>query len=55
MIYMFVQSMVSSELKTIINMSALAVSQVLEKSQNQGIEVDLETSSIENQVTIDLF
>jgi hypothetical protein len=35
-----------------INMSALAVSQLLESAQERGIELTLETAAIENQVNI---
>ena len=44
------QNNVGQELGTVINMGALAVSQLLENSQEKGVELVLETSSFENQV-----
>ena len=44
------QNQVSAEVGSLINMSALAVSQLLESAQEKGIELNLETSAVENQV-----
>lgn len=36
-----------------INMSALALNQLLDASQDKGVELELETSSLENQGLIE--
>jgi hypothetical protein len=47
---LILQNQVSAEVGSLINMSALAVSQLLESAQEKGIELNLETSAVENQV-----
>lgn len=47
-----VKSQVSGEIGNVVNMGALALSQLLESSQDKGVELLLETSSLENQVTL---
>ena len=39
-----------SDLSSIINMGALAVSQLLETAQEKGTDLVLETAAVENQV-----
>jgi hypothetical protein len=51
LIYVY-QNNVGAEVGAIINMSALAVSQLLESAQERGIELSLETAAIENQVSV---
>lgn len=38
----------SGDISSVINMGALAVHQLLEKAQAKGVEVDLETATLEN-------
>ncbi|RYH20430.1 hypothetical protein EON65_23475 [archaeon] len=45
------QSNLSGDLASLINMGALAVNQLLESSQLKGVELSLETSALENQVS----
>jgi hypothetical protein len=40
----------AGDLSTVVAMSTLAVSQILENAQNKGVECELDTSVIENQV-----
>lgn len=40
----------SGDLSSVINMGALAIHQLLEKSQSKGVEIDLETATLENEV-----
>ena len=49
------QNNVGHEVGTLINMGALAVSQLLENSQERGVELILETAEFENQVREHLF
>ena len=49
---MLFQAFVESELNTVINMSSLAVSQLLVSAQDCGVELTLETSAVENQVCV---
>ena len=46
------QNNVSHEVSTVINMSALAVSQLLENAQDKGVELQLETSALENEALL---
>lgn len=39
-----------AEVGVLINMGALAVSQLLENAQDKGVELALETAAVENQV-----
>eukprot|EP01035_Chromulina_nebulosa_P021021 gene21021-27244_t len=48
-----IRSIITAEISAIINMSALAVSQLLEHAQNRGLELDLETGQLENQLLIE--
>lgn len=47
------QSHVNHDLGASINMSALAVSQLLNSAQSSGVELVLETASIENAALLD--
>jgi hypothetical protein len=38
------------DMSAVINMGALAVHQLLENSQTKGVELNLETAPLENQV-----
>ena len=44
------QNNVSAEVGVLINMGALAVSQLLENAQDMGVHLTLETAAVENQV-----
>jgi hypothetical protein len=44
------QNNVSAEVGVLINMGALAVSQLLENAQDVGVHLTLETAAVENQV-----
>lgn len=48
-----VRSQVGHEVSTIINMGALAVSQLLERAQENGFNLVLETAAVENQVILE--
>lgn len=51
-LFIYYQNNVGAEVGTMINMGALAVSQLLESAQERGIELTLETAAIENQVNV---
>ena len=40
-------------MSSVVNMSALALNQLLESSQDKGIELELETSALENQSVLE--
>jgi hypothetical protein len=44
---------VSAEMGTVVNMGAVALNQLLEDAQTKGIELDLQTSELENQGLIE--
>ena len=47
-----IKNNVTHEVATVINMSALAVSQLLESAQDKGVELELETSALENEALL---
>ncbi len=49
------RNQVGADIGNIINMAALTVSLLLESSQEKGVDLILETSAIENQVSLCLF
>jgi hypothetical protein len=46
-----VKNQASAEVGSLINMSALAVSQLLVNAQERGLELTLETAAVENEVS----
>ena len=46
------QNNVTHEVSTVINMSALAMSQLLESAQDKGVDLQLETSALENEALL---
>lgn len=48
-----VRSTISSDISTIINMSTLVITQLLESAQEKQIDLNIETTSIENQVLLE--
>lgn len=48
-----VRNQVGHDLGSIINMGALAVSQLLENAQERGVDLVLETAAVENQVLLE--
>ena len=46
-------SQISNDISVLINMSALAISSLLESSQEQGATVELDTTALENQGLLD--
>lgn len=49
----FVQSQVGGDVSSVVNMGALALNQLLESSQDKGVELELETSALENQSVLE--
>lgn len=47
------QSNISGDLSTVVNMGALALNQVLESAQLKGVDLVLETTQLENQALVD--
>lgn len=47
------QSNLSGDLGTVINMGALALNQVVESAQIKGVDLVLETAQLENQSLVD--
>jgi hypothetical protein len=50
--FVFPQSLVESELNTVINMSSLVISQMLLSGQEAGVELNVDTTAVENQVRL---
>lgn len=48
-----IRSTVSSDISMIINMSTLVISQLLESAQEKNIDLNIETTSIENQILLE--
>jgi hypothetical protein len=46
-----VQGHLTQDLSTLVNMGALTVSQLLVDAQEKGVELTLDTSTVENQVS----
>lgn len=46
-------TLISTELGSIINMSAIAIDQLLESAQDRGVDLKLETSNLENQALLE--
>jgi hypothetical protein len=44
-----IETQIAADLSSLINMSALTVSQLLECAQEKNVEINIETSSLENQ------
>jgi hypothetical protein len=44
------QGHITHDMSTLINMGALTVSQLLVDAQDKGVDLNLETASLENQV-----
>ena len=48
-----IKTQISGEVGTVMNMGALAIDQLLEDAQTKNVELDLETSELENQGLIE--
>jgi hypothetical protein len=48
-----IKSQVGGDVSSVVNMSALALNQLLESSQDKGVELELETSALENQSVLE--
>eukprot|EP01042_Synura_sphagnicola_P016964 gene16964-21444_t len=48
-----IKSQVGGDVSSVVNMGALALNQLLESSQDKGVELELETSALENQSVLE--